>query len=135
MLYTPAAHTLTPRFSRASKDNAQQQYIFLCFCFFELTLTRNWQATHYIDSKAEDVAGALTALGGATIVLATAPNAEAAGACIDGEFLFFCILLVFCLVFFRPISSCPRRRKTINLLNSYYMNTFIFGVMERGSVV
>lgn len=42
------------------------------------------QATHYIDSKAENVAESLQSLGGARIVLATAPSAEAAGKCIDG---------------------------------------------------
>jgi len=42
------------------------------------------KATHYIDSKEENVAAALQALGGAKIVLNTAPSAEAAGACIDG---------------------------------------------------
>ena len=42
------------------------------------------KAAHYIDSKAENVGQALQSLGGAKIVLSTAPSAAAAGACIDG---------------------------------------------------
>eukprot|EP00903_Cladosiphon_okamuranus_P011987 g11256.t1 len=41
-------------------------------------------ATHYIDSKTENVGKSLQSLGGAKIVLSTAPSAAAAGACIDG---------------------------------------------------
>ncbi len=41
-------------------------------------------AHHYIDSLAEDVAQALTALGGARVVLATATNADAIAAVIGG---------------------------------------------------
>ncbi|CAM9269476.1 unnamed protein product [Ectocarpus sp. 13 AM-2016] len=41
-------------------------------------------ATHYIDSKVENVAEELQALGGAKIVLNTAPSSAAAAACIDG---------------------------------------------------
>ena len=41
-------------------------------------------ARHYIDSTTENVAKALTALGGATVVLATATNSAAMGAAIDG---------------------------------------------------
>lgn len=41
-------------------------------------------ATHFIDSKAENVADALMALGGAKVILATCTNAKAMGDCIDG---------------------------------------------------
>lgn len=41
-------------------------------------------ATHYIDSNAENVAQALQKLGGAKVVLATAANADAMSATIDG---------------------------------------------------
>jgi alcohol dehydrogenase len=41
-------------------------------------------AHHYIDSTASDVAGALQALGGATVVLATAANSAAIGAAVGG---------------------------------------------------
>lgn len=41
-------------------------------------------AHHYIDSTAEDVAGALQALGGATVVLATAANSAAMGQTVGG---------------------------------------------------
>ena len=40
--------------------------------------------THYIDSRAENVAERLTALGGAALVLATVTNAKAMSAVIDG---------------------------------------------------
>lgn len=43
------------------------------------------QATHFIDSKSQNVADALQALGGARIVLGTPPDAKAMGECIDGE--------------------------------------------------
>lgn len=42
------------------------------------------KATHFIDSKIENVAEALQALGGAKVVLNTAPSSAAAGACVDG---------------------------------------------------
>jgi alcohol dehydrogenase len=41
-------------------------------------------AHHYIDSKAQDVAGALQDLGGATVVLATAANSAAIGQTVGG---------------------------------------------------
>ncbi len=41
-------------------------------------------AHHYVDSTAEDVAGALQALGGATVVLATAANSAAMGQTVPG---------------------------------------------------
>jgi D-arabinose 1-dehydrogenase-like Zn-dependent alcohol dehydrogenase len=41
-------------------------------------------AQHYIDSKAQNVAQALQALGGAKVVLATVTNGDAMGATIDG---------------------------------------------------
>jgi len=41
-------------------------------------------AHHYIDSTAEDVAGALQELGGATVVLATAANSAAIGQTVGG---------------------------------------------------
>jgi D-arabinose 1-dehydrogenase-like Zn-dependent alcohol dehydrogenase len=41
-------------------------------------------ARHYIDSSDEDVAAALDALGGAKVVLATVPNADAMTATIGG---------------------------------------------------
>lgn len=51
-------------------------------------LPRKKKATHFINSTAENVGEALKALGGAKIVLSTAPSAAAAGACIDGASLF-----------------------------------------------
>lgn len=42
------------------------------------------QATYYIDSKTENVSEALLALGGAKIILCTAPNSKSMGDCIDG---------------------------------------------------
>jgi alcohol dehydrogenase len=45
---------------------------------------RKLGAHHYIDSEAEDVAGALTDLGGATVVLATAANSAAIGQTVGG---------------------------------------------------
>jgi len=47
-------------------------------------LARQLGAHHYIDSASEDVAGALGALGGARVVLATVTNGEAMAATIDG---------------------------------------------------
>ncbi|MGV6875842.1 alcohol dehydrogenase [Pseudochelatococcus sp. B33] len=41
-------------------------------------------AHHYIDSRAQDVAESLTALGGARVILATAPSAKAMSAAIGG---------------------------------------------------
>jgi alcohol dehydrogenase len=45
---------------------------------------RELGAHHYIDSTATDVAGALQALGGASVVLATAANSAAIGATVGG---------------------------------------------------
>ena len=42
------------------------------------------QATHHIDSEAEDVNTALQALGGAKVILCTTGNAKAMD-CVDGE--------------------------------------------------
>ena len=47
-------------------------------------LARQLGAHHYIDSARQDVAAALTALGGASVVLATAASAKAMTAVIDG---------------------------------------------------
>lgn len=47
-------------------------------------LARQLGARHYIDSREEDVAAALNALGGAKVVLATVTNAKAMSAVIDG---------------------------------------------------
>ena len=47
-------------------------------------LARQLGAHHYIDSAAQNVAQALTALGGARVVLATAPSAKAMTEVIDG---------------------------------------------------
>jgi D-arabinose 1-dehydrogenase-like Zn-dependent alcohol dehydrogenase len=47
-------------------------------------LARQLGAHHYIDSRAQDVATALNDLGGAKVVLATATNAAAMSATIDG---------------------------------------------------
>jgi len=41
-------------------------------------------ARHYIDSQAQDVSKELTALGGARVILATAPDGKAMGTLIDG---------------------------------------------------
>src|SRR5215472_7490250 len=47
-------------------------------------IARKLGARHYIDSTAQDVSGALQALGGAKAVLATVPQPEAMTAAIDG---------------------------------------------------
>jgi D-arabinose 1-dehydrogenase-like Zn-dependent alcohol dehydrogenase len=47
-------------------------------------LARQLGAHHYIDSRAENVAERLTALGGAAVVLATVTNAKAMSAVVDG---------------------------------------------------
>jgi D-arabinose 1-dehydrogenase-like Zn-dependent alcohol dehydrogenase len=47
-------------------------------------LARELGAHHYIDSGATDAAAALTRLGGARVILATAPSAKAMSALIDG---------------------------------------------------
>jgi D-arabinose 1-dehydrogenase-like Zn-dependent alcohol dehydrogenase len=47
-------------------------------------LARELGAHHYIDSQAEDVAAALQALGGASVVVATVTNAAAMGATLGG---------------------------------------------------
>lgn len=47
-------------------------------------LARQLGAHHYVDSEAEDVAGALQALGGANVVLATATSGPAIAATVDG---------------------------------------------------
>jgi alcohol dehydrogenase/propanol-preferring alcohol dehydrogenase len=47
-------------------------------------LARQLGAHHYVDSAAENPAAALTALGGASVILATAANAQAMTAVIDG---------------------------------------------------
>ncbi|WP_082067224.1 zinc-binding dehydrogenase [Paenibacillus terrae] len=48
------------------------------------TLVRQLGAHHYIDSEKEDPAEALQALGGAKVILATAPNAKAISSLING---------------------------------------------------
>ncbi|MEU9152128.1 alcohol dehydrogenase catalytic domain-containing protein [Streptomyces sp. NPDC048417] len=48
------------------------------------SLARELGARHYIDSTRQDVAGELTALGGASAVLATAANADAMAVAVDG---------------------------------------------------
>jgi D-arabinose 1-dehydrogenase-like Zn-dependent alcohol dehydrogenase len=47
-------------------------------------LARKLGAHHYIDSSARDAAAELQKLGGARVILATAPNAEAISALVDG---------------------------------------------------
>ncbi|MFL5333026.1 MAG: alcohol dehydrogenase [Geminicoccaceae bacterium] len=47
-------------------------------------LARQLGAHHYIDSRAENVAERLTALGGASVILATVTNAKAMSAVVDG---------------------------------------------------
>jgi D-arabinose 1-dehydrogenase-like Zn-dependent alcohol dehydrogenase len=47
-------------------------------------LARNLGAHHYIDSAAQDTAAELQKLGGARVILATAPNAKAISAVVDG---------------------------------------------------
>jgi D-arabinose 1-dehydrogenase-like Zn-dependent alcohol dehydrogenase len=46
--------------------------------------SRDLGAHHYIDSKSEDVAKALTALGGAKVIISTVTNSDAMSATIDG---------------------------------------------------
>lgn len=52
------------------------------------------QATHHIDSEAEDVNAALQALGGARVILCTTGNGKAMD-CVDGELLLLLLLLLF----------------------------------------
>jgi D-arabinose 1-dehydrogenase-like Zn-dependent alcohol dehydrogenase len=47
-------------------------------------LARKLGAHHYIDSGTEDAAAALQKLGGARVILATAPSAKAISALVDG---------------------------------------------------
>ena len=47
-------------------------------------LARKLGAHHYIDAGADDAAGALQKLGGARVILATAPNAQAISQLVDG---------------------------------------------------
>src|ERR1700704_1566578 len=47
-------------------------------------LARKLGAHHYIDATAEDVVGELQRLGGASVILATAPNAQAISGLVDG---------------------------------------------------
>jgi len=47
-------------------------------------LARELGAHHYIDATAEDVVSELQKLGGARVILATAPNAQAISALVDG---------------------------------------------------
>jgi D-arabinose 1-dehydrogenase-like Zn-dependent alcohol dehydrogenase len=47
-------------------------------------LARQLGAHHYIDAKAQDVVAELQKLGGASVILATAPNAAAISALVDG---------------------------------------------------
>lgn len=47
-------------------------------------LARELGAHHYIDSSADDTAAELQKLGGAQVILATAPNAQAISALVDG---------------------------------------------------
>jgi len=48
------------------------------------SLALNLGAHHYIDATAKDVVAELQKLGGATVILATAPNAQAISALVDG---------------------------------------------------
>jgi D-arabinose 1-dehydrogenase-like Zn-dependent alcohol dehydrogenase len=48
------------------------------------TLAKKLGATHYIDSTASNVAAALQQLGGAQVILATAPSSKAMSVAIDG---------------------------------------------------
>lgn len=47
-------------------------------------LARQLGAHHYLDATAQDVAAELQKLGGASVILATAPNAQAISALVDG---------------------------------------------------
>jgi len=47
-------------------------------------LARKLGAHHYIDAKAQDVVAELQKLGGASVILATAPNAQAISPLVDG---------------------------------------------------
>jgi len=47
-------------------------------------LARQLGAHHYIDATAQDIVGELQRLGGASVILATAPNAQAISALVDG---------------------------------------------------
>jgi len=48
------------------------------------SLARKLGAHHYIDATAQDIVAELQKLGGATVILATAPNAQAISALVDG---------------------------------------------------
>jgi D-arabinose 1-dehydrogenase-like Zn-dependent alcohol dehydrogenase len=62
-------------------------------------------AHHYVDSDAQDAAAALTALGGADVILATAPSAKAISALVPGLGVEGCLLVV--AAPFEPISVGP----------------------------
>jgi D-arabinose 1-dehydrogenase-like Zn-dependent alcohol dehydrogenase len=47
-------------------------------------LARQLGAQHYVDATAQDVAAELQKLGGASVILATAPNAQAISGLVDG---------------------------------------------------
>ena len=47
-------------------------------------LARQLGAQHYVDASAQDVVGELQKLGGASVILATAPNAQAISGLVDG---------------------------------------------------
>jgi len=55
---------------------------------------RKLGASRYLDSEREDAAAALTALGGARVVLATAPSATAIAALVPGLGIEGCLLIV-----------------------------------------
>jgi D-arabinose 1-dehydrogenase-like Zn-dependent alcohol dehydrogenase len=55
---------------------------------------RQLGAHHYIDSQSADAAQALTQLGGARVILATAPNAEAMAPLVGGLGIDGCLLVV-----------------------------------------
>jgi D-arabinose 1-dehydrogenase-like Zn-dependent alcohol dehydrogenase len=55
---------------------------------------RTLGAKHYIDADSQDGAAALTALGGARVILATAPHAKAISALVPGLGLEGCLLVV-----------------------------------------
>ena len=51
---------------------------------YKESLALNLGAHHYIDATAKDVVAELQKLGGATVILATAPNAQAISSLVDG---------------------------------------------------
>ena len=58
------------------------------------SFARQLGAHHYVDTREDDLGERMSALGGARVILATAPNAEAISACVPALGLEGCLLIV-----------------------------------------